>query len=44
MLRQRCLDLLQFDAETADFHLLIVAAKAFDRAVGPIPRQVAGAI
>src|SRR5262249_47481254 len=33
-----------FDAKPANFYLLIVAAQAFDRAVTPISREIAGAV
>ena len=42
--RQGRLDLFKLDAEAADFNLLIVAAEAFDGAVGSIAREIAGAI
>ena len=41
---QRLLDLAEFDAEAAQFHLKVGAPDVFDQAVGPPAHQVAGAI
>ena len=37
-------DLPQLDSESADLYLIIVAAKAFQSAVGEPPREIARAI
>src|SRR5260370_807188 len=37
-------DLLEFDAETADLHLIVVPAEVFDVAVGQPAREVARAV
>ena len=44
MPRQRSFDLAQFDAESADLHLMIVASHELDVAVGEIAHQVAGLV
>src|SRR5439155_3263462 len=43
-LAKRSLNLTQFDAEPAEFHLVIEAAKKFDLAIGAKTGQVAGAV
>src|SRR5579883_762606 len=40
MTKQRALNLAQFDAKTADFHLLIAASEKFYSAIGPVTRDV----
>ncbi len=40
---QGVLDLAEFDAEAAQFHLGVAAAEPFDGAVGPVGAEVAGA-
>ncbi len=44
MRRQRRLYLAAFDAETADFHLLVIAPQVLDVAVRQIARHVTGAV
>src|SRR5205085_788612 len=44
MPRQRCFDLAQLDAESANLHLMIVASQELDVAVGEIAHQVAGLV
>ena len=41
---QRGLDVAEFDAVAADLHPVIGAADELQRAVGPVPGQVAGAV
>ncbi len=44
VLEQACLDLAQFDAQAADFHLVVETALVLDHPVRPITRQVTGAV
>ncbi|CRM47192.1 hypothetical protein [Pseudomonas sp. 58 R 3] len=44
VLAQACLDLAQFNAETTDFHLLVVTPQVLQSAVGTPGHQVAGAV
>jgi hypothetical protein len=43
-LHQNGLDLSQFNAEAAEFHLMITSSQTLDDTVGPEPAQIAGSV
>ncbi len=44
MLGQACFDLTQFNAETTDFHLIVIATQIVQITVGTPANQIAGAV
>ena len=42
MLSENCLDLAQFDAEAAQFHLMVQATQVLQRAIFPVADTVSG--
>ena len=42
MLDQNCLDLAQFDAEAAQFHLMVQATQVLQRAIFPVADPISG--